>query len=86
MPTGMTNNVREQTTSTRLRHELAPLRSLRAERRLPGSLLRVKAILDAGESLWTLVIMLAGGYAITIPAFLLMWGAATIAAHLVGGG
>jgi hypothetical protein len=28
--------------------------------------------------------MVAGGYAITIPAFVLMWGAALLAAHFAG--
>jgi hypothetical protein len=44
----------------------------------------VRRTLDAGESLWTPVIMVAGGYAITIPAFVLMWGAALLAAHFAG--
>jgi hypothetical protein len=53
--------------------------------RLIGALVRVKGTLDAGESLWTPVIMLAAGYAITIPVFLIMWGLAIAAYYLAGG-
>jgi len=52
--------------------------------RLVAPLHRVRRTLDDGESLWTPVIMLAAGYAITIPAFALMWGAALLAAHFAG--
>jgi hypothetical protein len=53
--------------------------------RVVGWLVRVRATLDAGESLWTPVIMLASGYAVTIPVFLVMYGLAIAAYHLAGG-
>ena len=59
MSTATTNDVRERATGIGVDQH--------APSRIARSLLRVKATLDAGESLWTPVIMLAGGYAITIP-------------------
>jgi hypothetical protein len=42
----------------------------------------MKITLEEGESAWTPVLLLASGYAITIPAFLLILGLAELAYHL----
>jgi len=48
-------------------------------------LARVRATLDAGESLLTPAIRLAPGYAVTIPVFFLMYWLSIAAYHLAGG-
>jgi hypothetical protein len=86
MPPATPNAARQKASSPRTQPELVALPAQPARRsRVVASLLRVKATLDAGESLWTPVIMLGAGYAITIPAFLAMWGIATLAARLASG-
>ena len=48
---------------------------------IAGAYRRMKKTLDEGESLWTPVLVLASGYAITIPAFLFTLGLAELAYH-----
>jgi hypothetical protein len=50
--------------------------------RIAGTFQRMKTTLDGGESGWTPVLLLASGYAITIPAFLLTLALAELAYHL----
>ena len=45
----------------------------------------LKKILDAGESLWTPVLVILAGYTIVIPAFLVMIGLSFGAYYLAGG-
>ena len=85
MSTTTTTDVRANATSLGS-PPAVPRRRLRPHERVAGPVVHVKTTLDAGESLWTPVLMLAGGYAITIPAFLVMWGASTLAVHLVASG
>ena len=75
MSIATTNNQASRRRTHPERHALPA--QLAHHSRVLASLHRVKATLDAGESLWTPVIMLGAGYALTIPAFLSMWGIAT---------
>jgi hypothetical protein len=86
MPIGTTSDALD-TSSRPTCPELAALPPLPVRHgRAVVSLSRAKATLDAGESLWTPLIMLGAAYAIAIPAFLTMWGIATLAGALAGNG
>jgi hypothetical protein len=82
MPNPTTQPVLDENEGSRLRPLVlvpveAPDRS-----RITDAFKRMKTTLDHGESEWTPVLLLASGYAITIPAFLLTLGLAELAYHL----
>jgi hypothetical protein len=62
---------------------------LEAGRAAPGRLRqafsRAKTTFDEGESLWTPVMILAIGYAIVVPVFLVMLALDLVASYVAGG-
>jgi hypothetical protein len=53
--------------------------------RIPRTFRRLRATLDAGESLWTPVLVYLSGWALMLPAFLFMLGLSFAAYYLAGG-
>jgi hypothetical protein len=54
----------------------------RRTKHIAAGLGRVTATLDAGESLWTPVLVYLGGWALVLPAFLFMTGVSFAAYYL----
>jgi hypothetical protein len=57
----------------------------RARGRIRRTFRRLRATLDAGESLWTPVLVYLSGWVLVLPAFLFMIGVSFAAYYLAGG-